>query len=314
IVVAGTRDPYAVLAFGFGAFALVANAAEFWTGTRARRRATGEAWPVALVKLVRANRHRYGGYLAHIGLVSIAVGVAASSTFRRDVEATVRPGEAVALGSFSVRFDRVWGREEPQRFVIGADLTVFQDGREVGRLEPRLNFDRSSEQPITTPAVRSRASGALYVNLLAFERDGSTATLQVLLEPLVPWLWIGGGIIVLGALIAAWPESRRRRPIREAASPVRRAAPFTGAPDERAADAVVAGGVEPGAGGRLRCYWAWSCSGAGPRPRARRSRRIRSRRPTRRWRRPCGRSRLRSGALSVRGFPLRTRTRTWPAK
>src|SRR5690606_9956541 len=106
IVVAGTRDPYAVLAFGFGAFALVANAAEFWTGTRARRRATGEAWPVALVKLVRANRHRYGGYLAHIGLVSIAVGVAASSTFRRDVEATVRPGEAVALGSFSVRFDR----------------------------------------------------------------------------------------------------------------------------------------------------------------------------------------------------------------
>jgi len=245
IVVAGTRDPYAVLAFGFGAFALVANAAEFWTGTRARRRATGEAWPVALVKLVRANRHRYGGYLAHIGLVSIAVGVAASSTFRRDVEATVRPGEAVALGSFSVRFDRVWGREEPQRFVIGADLTVFQDGREVGRLEPRLNFYRSSEQPITTPAVRSRASGDLYVNLLAFERDGSTATLQVILEPLVPWIWIGGGIIALGALIAAWPESRRRRPIREAASPVRPAAPFTGAPDERAADAVVAGGVEP---------------------------------------------------------------------
>src|SRR5690606_4182778 len=178
-------------------------------------------------------------------VVAIAVGIAASSTFRREVEATVRPGEAVELGAFSVRFDRIWGREEPQRFVIGAVLSVFEKGRPAGRLEPRLNFYRSSEQPITTPAVRSRASGDLYVNLLAFERDGSTATLQVILEPLVPWIWIGGGIIALGALIAAWPESRRRRPIREAASPVRPAAPFTGAPDERAADAVVAGGVEP---------------------------------------------------------------------
>ncbi len=244
VVVAGTRDPYAVLAFGFGAFALVANVAEFWTGTRARRRASGEAWPIALVGLIRANRHRYGGYLAHIGVVAIAVGIAASSTFRREVEATVRPGEAVELGAFSVRFDRIWGREEPQRFVIGADLSVFEKGRPAGRLDPRLNFYRSSEQPVTTPAVRSRAAGDLYVNLLAFERDGSTATLHVILEPLVPWIWVGGGIIALGALIAAWPESRRRRLIREAARrPGRPAVPQTGAERERAADPVVAGGT-----------------------------------------------------------------------
>src|SRR5690606_41629878 len=62
--------------------------------------------------------------------------------------------QTCALPIYSVRFDRIWGREEPQRFVIGADLSVFEDGRPAGRLDPRLNFYRSSEQPLTTPAVR----------------------------------------------------------------------------------------------------------------------------------------------------------------
>ncbi|HEX7090202.1 MAG TPA: heme lyase CcmF/NrfE family subunit [Longimicrobiales bacterium] len=219
VLLLGVRDAYAALAFGFAAFALLSNAREFVEGTRARRRATGESWPFALARLVRANRHRYGGYLAHVGVVSVAIAITASSTFRQEREATLRPGEAVDLGPYAVRFERLWAREEPHRFVIGADLAVLVDGEPAGRLDPRLNFYRTSEQPITTPAVRSRAGGDLYVNLLAFERDGSSATLHVISEPLVPWIWIGGGIICLGALIAAWPESRRRRLIRAARRP-----------------------------------------------------------------------------------------------
>ncbi|HEY8468198.1 MAG TPA: heme lyase CcmF/NrfE family subunit [Longimicrobiales bacterium] len=219
VLLLGVRDVYAVLAFGFAAFALLSNAREFVEGTRARRRATGESWSLALARLVRANRHRYGGYIAHVGVISIAIGISASSTFRQEREATVRPGEAVEIGPFAVRFERLWAREEPHRFVVGADLAVLADGEPAGRLDPRLNFYNTSDQAITTPAVRSRAGGDLYVNLLAFERDGSSATLHVIIEPLVPWIWIGGGIIGLGALIAAWPEGRRRRLIRAARRP-----------------------------------------------------------------------------------------------
>jgi cytochrome c-type biogenesis protein CcmF len=209
-VAIGTRDPYAVLVYAFAAFALVANVREFWTGARARMRAHGENGPVALARLTLSNRHRYGGYLAHVGVLTVAVAVAASSTGRVEREATLRPGETVTVGAYALRLTRVWAAQEPQRFVIASSVEVSRGGRVVDQLQPRLNFYRSSDQPIATPAVRSRVSGDLYLSLMAFRPDGGTATVRVILEPLVPWIWAGGGLICLAALFAAWPSRQSR--------------------------------------------------------------------------------------------------------
>jgi cytochrome c-type biogenesis protein CcmF len=208
----GVRQVYAVLAFAFGTFALVANLREYGTGVRARMRAHAEGPLTALRHLIAANPRRYGGYVAHIGVIAMAIGIAASSTFRVERDATVSAGGTVEVpgGRFTLRFDELWALDEPQRFVVGAYMTVLRDGREVGRLDPRLNFYRNNDQPIATPAVRSRPNLDIYVNLMAFERDGSSATFRILTEPLVFWIWLGGGIIGLGAVIALWPGRRRR--------------------------------------------------------------------------------------------------------
>lgn len=210
-VALGLRELYTVLAFAFGAFALVANLREYGTGIRARMQAHGEGPLVALRQLVAANQRRYGGYIAHLGVIAMAVGIAASSTFRQELDATLRPGEIVQApgGEYSIRFDELWGIDEPQRFVVGATTTVLKGGREIGSLDPRLNFYRGNDQPITTPAVRSRPTLDIYLNLMAFERDGTSVTIRILTEPLVFWIWLGGGIVGLGALIALWPRRRR---------------------------------------------------------------------------------------------------------
>jgi cytochrome c-type biogenesis protein CcmF len=200
---------YAVVTFTFGTFALAVNVRQFTGGAKARMRAHGEAAPIALVRLVGGNRRRYGGYLAHIGAITVAVAVAASSAFKGETEATLRKGETMSLRGHTIRLDDLWGRQEPQRFVLGATITVLRDGAPAGEMDPRLNFYTTSEQPITTPAVRSRPSGDLYLNLMAVERDGSSATIRMIVEPLVPWIWGGGYLIVLGALISMWPARRR---------------------------------------------------------------------------------------------------------
>jgi cytochrome c-type biogenesis protein CcmF len=108
-----------------------------------------------------------------------------------------------------VRFDQLWGRDEPQRQVIIADVSVLSGSRVIGRMQPRLNFYRTQQQPVPTPAVRSRPAGDLYLNLMAFEETGKTATLRVIVEPLVPWIWLGGAVVCLGAIISLAPNRRR---------------------------------------------------------------------------------------------------------
>jgi cytochrome c-type biogenesis protein CcmF len=222
-LIVGVRSPYGLATFTFGAFALAANVREFLDGAAARRRAHGEAPPVALARLVNANRRRYGGYLAHLGVLTLTLGIGASSMFRTEREATLRKGEAMEVGSFTVRLDDVYSREEPQRTVLAAGVTILKGGREVGRMEPRMNFYPTSDQPVPTPSVRSRPAGDLYINLQAFAQDGSNATLRVIQEPLVPWIWIGGMIVCLGAVVSLGGGRRETAPaparVRVAAKP-----------------------------------------------------------------------------------------------
>jgi len=113
------------------------------------------------------------------------------------------------IGDFTLRLDSLSGRREPQRFVVEAKVAVLRGEQMLGVLDPRQNFYAGSDQPVPTPSVRSRVSGDLYVNLMAFEENGGSASLRALLEPLVGWIWAGGGIIFAGALVAGWPSRRR---------------------------------------------------------------------------------------------------------
>ncbi len=206
----GMRDVYAIGAFTFAGFALTCNLREYVVGAQARTRAHGEMFPVALVRLVAANRRRYGGYLAHMGIITVAAAITASSTFRYEREATLKPGQAMPIkGDLSVRLKSLWGKDEPQREVVGADVEILHGATVVGMLDPRMNFYKTQNQPVPTPAVRSRPTGDVYINLMAFTPDGKSATLRVIIEPFVPWIWFGGLIVAMGAVVSAWPGSRR---------------------------------------------------------------------------------------------------------
>jgi cytochrome c-type biogenesis protein CcmF len=128
-------------------------------------------------------------------------------------------------GDVSVRLKSLWQKDEPQRQVIGADVEILHGSTVVGMLDPRMNFYRTQDQPVPTPSVRSRPTGDVYINLMAFTQDGKSATLRVILEPFVPWIWFGGLIVAMGAMVSAWPVSRRSARTVSASRP----APYGGA-------------------------------------------------------------------------------------
>jgi len=206
----GSRQPWALTAFACVGYALTATLREFAIGSAARRRAHGESWPVALGRLVGANPRRHGGYVSHIGVLLVATAIGASGGGRIERETTLQRGDTLRVGSHLVRLKGVFGRQEPQRYVIGATLEVLsRDGATIDTLAPRMNFYPSSDQPVPTPDVRSTLAGDLYANLQTFREDGTSATVKVISEPLVAWIWLGGGVVILGAMIGLFAPRKR---------------------------------------------------------------------------------------------------------
>jgi cytochrome c-type biogenesis protein CcmF len=207
-----TRNPYALISFCVCAFVTGTIVFEFYKGVHARRQlAPGTTVPQALWTLFARNRRRYGGFVVHFGVVVTIIGITVSSNFAVEKEVRVARGEIVPIGSYDLRYDGRRDSNEVYRQVVWTDFTVMRDGREISTLAAGKSFHPNEQQPIAQVGIRSTPWEDLYVTLGGVEPDGSAATLKVMLNPMVMWIWIGGLIITLGALVTIIPSRSAKK-------------------------------------------------------------------------------------------------------
>ena len=123
------------------------------------------------------------------------------------------PGEEMTISNYSLTYENIDYYQTEDKEVITATLSVYNKGKLLGELTPEKYFHRTYEQPVTEVARRSTLAEDLYVILVGWDEDGATA-FKVLVNPLISWIWIGGGVLFLGGLVAFWPE-RREKPTPE---------------------------------------------------------------------------------------------------
>ncbi|MGP0100519.1 MAG: heme lyase CcmF/NrfE family subunit [Solirubrobacteraceae bacterium] len=154
LLIAGvTQKPLAAAMFCCAGFVFGSIGQEFFRGTRARRAMAGEAAPLALLALVRRNRRRYGGYIVHIGIAVLFIGVAASSSFEHASQLGLSPGQSTRVGAYTVRYVRPTATITPKydeahtgsTLSLGALLDVTEHGRHVATLNPSEGFYASQE-------------------------------------------------------------------------------------------------------------------------------------------------------------------------
>ncbi|MBI4771082.1 MAG: heme lyase CcmF/NrfE family subunit [Chloroflexi bacterium] len=208
LLAAGIRSAGTLLGFWLTAFAAFVTLYEFWRGARARYKTAGESFLVALWNLAARNRRRYGGYVIHLGVVVMAIGIIGNAAFQRETQATLSRGETLTLAGYTMRYDSLAQFDTPDdRNVARAVVSVFRNGRALGELYPRRDYYYSSQQPMTIPGVRSSLEDDFYVLLVGWEPIAeSGATFKVYYNPLINWVWAGGLIFILGTLVAAWPD------------------------------------------------------------------------------------------------------------
>jgi cytochrome c-type biogenesis protein CcmF len=134
---------WALALFAFAAFALTGLGQEFWRGAAARRRLRGGTMPAALAAVVSRNRRRYGGYIVHIGVAVLLVGIAASSSFQTNRDVRLAPGESAVVDGRTVTYERPTVEVDSNAFTFGAVLGVEQDGERF-ELYPTRRYFRPS--------------------------------------------------------------------------------------------------------------------------------------------------------------------------
>jgi cytochrome c-type biogenesis protein CcmF len=214
LLAAGMRDFYAVVALALAGFVAGTIGQEFYRGIRARRRMHGESAVLAFARLIGRNRRRYGGYIVHTGILIYFVAFAGMA-FRRQQEATLKPGESVEMRSpfgHTYRFTHlgISQYEALNRVVSAATVEVTRDGRRAGLMtsEKRQHVDsfkRPTFEPSTEVAIRSNLQEDVYMVFAGAVNGTEEAVYRFNLNPLVWWVWFGGLVLVLGGLITMWP-------------------------------------------------------------------------------------------------------------
>ncbi len=204
-----TRNAIALTGFFLVALVLLVTLQEFWRATQARMRTQRENPFAALWNLMGRNRRRYGGYIIHISMMLMAVGILGINIFQIESQGTLPVDGSMKLGDYTVKYESIAQFTGPDNRQVTRAVVGVYDPKDnyLGELHPRIDYYPDSQQNMTIPGERATMRDDLYVLLVDWQpATANGATFKVFVNPLVNWLWIGALVFLLGILIAAWPD------------------------------------------------------------------------------------------------------------
>jgi cytochrome c-type biogenesis protein CcmF len=205
-------QPYPIAALAVCVLVTATIVQEFVRGVLARRTATGENPVVALAQLFRRNGQRYGGYLVHLGIVMMGVAIVGNGFYQSTTNVTLAVNESVKLAGYTLTYEGI-EQERASNHTQYTTNVALQDsrGRDLGILHAKRNiYDKNEDMVTSEVGLKMRAGEDIYVLLNGWEGSGESATFTIYVNPMTVWLWIGGIVLVIGTLIALWPQPVRR--------------------------------------------------------------------------------------------------------
>ncbi len=220
----------AATAFCLAVFVVFAIGGEFVRGTRARRKMTGEATGTAFVNLIGRNKARYGGYIVHLGIVTLMVG-AAGNAFKIETEPiTLKKGDIMPIrdsnriSEYALRFEGLARPEiidKGQEDEVAAIMTVLKNGKAVAQMSPHVDFFKAvgndapearagqPPQQARRPAIMVTPAHDLYLALTDYDPKANTAMIKAYLNPLVMWIWVSCLFFIGGTTLSLLPDRKR---------------------------------------------------------------------------------------------------------
>jgi len=192
---------------------------EFYRGAKVIRSRSGASLLASAVDLTMRNTRRYGGYIVHMGMVFVFIGLAGAA-FNRDIQKDMRQGDSLQIGPYTLVLQGFDTKPEKNYTAQRLLVEVLQDNRPTMMLYPEKRKFSTTEENGTMVAIRSTLQEDLYVVFAGINPDTQLPVIHAYLNPLVKWLWFGGVVVVFGTLVAMLPNRRAVLVLSGAQAPV----------------------------------------------------------------------------------------------
>ena len=208
LIAAGMRQFYPLISFGFCLFVALTVKIEFYKGARSIAAKNHMNLLRATVELTHRNTRRYGGYLVHMGIVLIFVGLTGHAFNQSEVK-ELNIGDTMRVGAYALKMVDLKQGENQNYQWHRATMQVSKNGAALGTLEPEKRFYLASKQGTSEVGIRPRLNEDLYLNFGGMSDDNQRAIIQAYVFPLVSWIWIGGLVLIGGTLVCLVPSKTK---------------------------------------------------------------------------------------------------------
>ncbi len=206
----GVTNALADIGFALCAFTAAAIFYELWRGMRVRH-SHGEPYPIALMMLFSRYRQRYGGYIVHLGMVALTVGIIGSHFFQQQQDALLKPGQSMNIAGYQLTFLGNIEMQDTDKDSIAAQIQVWHNGQLERYIYPgRTIYHNFANQPASQVSITTTLNLTDIYVFLADWQGATQAQIRVFINPLVSLVWYGGLFMLIGGVICWWPEQRRK--------------------------------------------------------------------------------------------------------
>ena len=204
LLILGVWNLYAVVSYSLCAMVTASIVHEWWKGTRVRH-LHGEFYVTAFIRLISSNKPRYGGYVVHLAIVMLALGVTGSSFFKQQIDVVLNQGDTVQIDQYSVEYVGIRENATTDRIAREVFLAISDQKNDLGMVKAVYDYYPAFRMASTKSGLRSTPIEDLYIIPSEFFDDGSVG-FRININPMVWWIWISGPFLILGTLITLWPR------------------------------------------------------------------------------------------------------------
>ncbi len=208
LVAAGIYNPAPLISFGLCAFVAATIVSEFWKGSRAIQLKEQLPFPKAVFQLTWRNTRRYGGYLVHMGIVILFIGLTGAA-FNKHETRTLGLNQSLRFGRYDLKLLSVSNDENPNYQYSRAVLEVSANGKVIDQLAPEIRVYKSSQEQSSFVGIRRRLNEDLYVTFQGISPDNTKAIFQLYVFPLVSCMWVSYWVLLSGTIICLIPGKVR---------------------------------------------------------------------------------------------------------